>query len=41
MEQLREQSLEQFDVPVHLETTADRVEYEPDPEDPEKQICGS
>ena len=33
----REQSLEQFDVPVHLETTADRVEYEPDP-DGEKQI---
>jgi thioredoxin reductase (NADPH) len=38
VEQLREQSVEQFDVPVHLETTADRVEYEPDPEDPEKQI---
>jgi thioredoxin reductase (NADPH) len=34
----REQTLEQFDVPVHLETTAHRVEYEPDPEDPEKQI---
>ena len=38
VEQLREQSVEQFDVPVHLEVTADRVEYEPDPEDPEKQI---
>src|SRR4051794_39832686 len=38
VELLREQSVEQFDVPVHLETTADRVEYEPDPEDPEKQI---
>lgn len=30
VEQLREQSIEQFDVPVHLETTADRVEYEDD-----------
>src|SRR5918996_252547 len=30
VEELREQTLEQFDVPVHLETTADRVEYEPD-----------
>jgi thioredoxin reductase len=38
VDQLREQSIEQFDVPVHLETTADRVEYEPDPEDPEKQV---
>jgi thioredoxin reductase (NADPH) len=38
VEQLREQSVEQFDVPVHLETTADRIEYEPDPEDPERQI---
>ncbi len=38
VEQLRRQSLDQFDVPVHLETTADRVEYEPDPEDPERQI---
>jgi ferredoxin/flavodoxin---NADP+ reductase len=38
VEQLREQSIEQFDVPVHLETTADRVEYEPDPDDPERQI---
>ncbi len=38
VEQLREQSVEQFDVPVHLEVTADRVEYEPDPEDPERQI---
>jgi ferredoxin/flavodoxin---NADP+ reductase len=32
VEQLREQSIEQFDVPVHLETTADRVEYEDDPD---------
>jgi ferredoxin/flavodoxin---NADP+ reductase len=38
VDQLAEQSIEQFDVPVHLETTADRVEYEPDPEDPERQI---
>jgi ferredoxin/flavodoxin---NADP+ reductase len=38
VEQLREQSVEQFDVPVHLEVTADRVEYEPDPDDPERQI---
>jgi thioredoxin reductase len=38
VEQLRRQSIDQFDVPVHLETTADRVEYEPDPEDPERRI---
>src|SRR3954463_13628077 len=38
VEQLREQAIEQFDVPVYLETTAERVEYEPDPEDPEKQV---
>src|ERR687884_300252 len=38
VEMLREQSIEQFDVPVHLETTAERVEYEPDPDDPERQI---
>src|SRR5436190_2971246 len=38
VEQLREQSIEQFDVPLYLETTAERVEYEEDPEDPEKQI---
>ncbi|HEX8065274.1 MAG TPA: NAD(P)/FAD-dependent oxidoreductase [Thermoleophilaceae bacterium] len=38
VDQLREQSIDQFDVPVHLETTADRVEYEPDPDDPEKQV---
>ncbi|MFL5885944.1 MAG: NAD(P)/FAD-dependent oxidoreductase [Thermoleophilaceae bacterium] len=35
---LHEQAVEQFDVPVYLETTAERVEYEPDPDDPEKQI---
>ena len=28
VEEIRKQSLEQFDVPVSLETTADRVEYE-------------
>jgi thioredoxin reductase (NADPH) len=38
VEQLREQAVEQFDVPVHLETTADRVDYEADPDDPERQI---
>src|SRR3954451_24982715 len=38
VEQLREQSIDQFGVPVHLETTAHSVEYEADPEDPEKQI---
>src|SRR5437660_9443404 len=38
VEQLRAQSIEQFDVPVHLETTAERVEYEPDPDDPDKQV---
>jgi thioredoxin reductase (NADPH) len=30
VEELRKQSIEQFDVPVSLETTADRVEYEDD-----------
>jgi ferredoxin/flavodoxin---NADP+ reductase len=38
VEQLRQQALEQFDVPVYLETTADRVEYEPDPDDAERQV---
>ena len=28
--QLREQSLEQFDIPVHVETTAERISYEDD-----------
>src|SRR5919108_6352860 len=32
--EIRKQAIEQFDVPVHLETTAQRIEYEPDPEDP-------
>ncbi len=38
VEQLREQTLEQFDVPVHLETTAARISWEPDPEDPQRRI---
>ena len=38
VELLRQQSLEQFDVPAYLSTTADRVEYEPDPEDPGRRI---
>jgi thioredoxin reductase (NADPH) len=38
VEELRRQSIEQFDVPVHLETTADRVDYEQDPEDPDRSL---
>jgi ferredoxin/flavodoxin---NADP+ reductase len=38
VDQLRAQSIDQFDVPVHLETTAERVEYEADPDDPDRQI---
>ena len=38
VEQLRRQSLEQFDVPVLLETTAHKVTYEPDPTDPEREV---
>jgi ferredoxin/flavodoxin---NADP+ reductase len=38
VEQLREQTLEQFDVPVHLETTAERISWEPDPDDPERRL---
>ena len=34
----RQQTLEQFDVPVHLETTAESLGYEPDPDDPDKKI---
>jgi thioredoxin reductase (NADPH) len=30
VDQLKEQALEQFDVPVHLETTAERISYEDD-----------
>ena len=38
VEQLRLQTLEQFDVPVHLETTAARIQWEPDPDDPEREL---
>jgi thioredoxin reductase len=38
VELLREQSLGQFDVPVHLETTANTVSWEPDPDDPERKL---
>lgn len=38
VEQMREQALEQFDVPVHLETTANSISYEPDPENPERNL---
>ena len=38
VERLEAQSLGQFDVPVHLDTTADRVDYEPDPADPDKTV---
>jgi thioredoxin reductase len=38
VELLKEQSIDQFDVPVHLETTAERVEYEEDPGDPERKL---
>jgi thioredoxin reductase (NADPH) len=35
--QLREQALDQFDVPVHLETTAYELDYEPIPTIPERR----
>jgi len=38
VEALRVQTLEQFDVPVHLETTAQRIAWEPDPEDPGREL---
>lgn len=38
IDQLRVQSLDQFDVPVHLETTAETIGWEPDPENPEKNL---
>src|ERR671935_983125 len=38
VEELRKQAIDQFDVPIYLETTADRVEYEADPDDPDRQI---
>jgi ferredoxin/flavodoxin---NADP+ reductase len=36
--ELRKQSIEQFDVPVHLETTAERVQYDEDPDDPDRPL---
>jgi ferredoxin/flavodoxin---NADP+ reductase len=38
VELLREQALGQFDVPVHLETTASTVSWEPDPDNPEHKL---
>jgi len=38
VDQLKEQALEQFDVPVHLETTASTISWEPDPDDPERNV---
>jgi len=38
VDQLKEQALEQFDVPVHLETTASAISWESDPEDPERNL---
>ncbi len=38
VEELRQQALEQFDVPVHLETTAEEIAWEPDPDDASRQI---
>jgi thioredoxin reductase (NADPH) len=38
VEMLRRQALEQFDVPAHLETTAQTISWEDDPEDPERKI---
>ncbi len=38
VDKLREQTLEQFDVPVHLETTAETISWEDDPDDAEGRI---
>ncbi len=38
VEQLREQALEQFDVPVHLSTTAERISWEGEPGTEERVI---
>ncbi|MGI8920376.1 MAG: NAD(P)/FAD-dependent oxidoreductase [Solirubrobacteraceae bacterium] len=38
VDELRAQALEQFDVPVHLETTAETISSEPDPRDPERKL---
>ncbi len=39
VDRLREQALEQFDVPVHLETTAATISREPDPDDGERELA--
>ncbi len=38
VEALRVQTTEQFDVPVHLETTAQAIAWEPDPQDPDRRV---
>ncbi len=38
IELLRQQSIGQFDVPVHLDTTAQSIAYEDDPDDKEKKV---
>lgn len=38
VEMLRVQAVEQFDVPVHLDTTAHRISWEPDPDSPERRL---
>ncbi len=38
VEKLREQTVDQFDVPIHLETTAQQISWGADPEDPERKI---
>jgi ferredoxin/flavodoxin---NADP+ reductase len=38
VDKLKEQSLDQFDVPVYLNTTAHKLTYESDPEDSERPI---
>ena len=38
VERHRQQTLEQFDVPVHLETTAESISWEDDPEAPDRKI---
>jgi len=38
VDQLREQALGQFDVPVHLDTTAQRISWEADLNDPQRRL---
>lgn len=38
VDELRQQAVDQFDVPVHLETTAESISWEPDPEDESKRL---